>query len=181
MRVWNSRIFAKWKFQYPPAVADSMSEVDESMYVSELAEALAVTPTPAITAQAQAGEGSQLLEVDAKGAVTSTPAPTEQTSGLLPGEFVPEDTEPENKEKDSQLLQTKLENFLKTQLNNQKKLGNNFLKSLNQLQKLFKPHQNQVIRLFTYLLSSQTQINLYTKLKMQCKNNKKVQNRLMKH
>ena len=78
-------------------------------------------------------------------------------------------------------LKEHLENFQKTQLNNQRKLENNFQKSLNLLQKLYKPQQNQVIRLFTYLLSSQIQINLYTKLKMQCKNNKKVQNRLMKH
>lgn len=74
-----------------------------------LSPAVDGTPTPAITAQAQAGDSSQLLEVDAKGAVTSTPAPTEQASGLLPGEFVPADPESEQKEQNPEPEATSVE------------------------------------------------------------------------
>ena len=60
-----------------------------------LSPSVGTTPTPAVTGAAQAGENVPPLEVDAKGAVTSTPAPTAQASGLLPEGFVPIEDEPE--------------------------------------------------------------------------------------
>ena len=44
--VWNSRIRAKWKFQYPPARVLYIGDTEPEAYVIELADSLPVRPIP---------------------------------------------------------------------------------------------------------------------------------------